>query len=210
MGSNESDDTTESDWDLVRRAKGGDEPAYAALVHRHQAALHAFVFRSVRSYEESRDLTQEVFVRAWFALQRVREDARFTTWLFQIAVNLCRDHAKSKATRNARQTDSLSRPPSAERHDDRDFPSADLTPDANVVRSETIAALEAEVRALPPELQPAFVLGALEGRSHREVAEILKLSAKAVEVRIYRARRWLVERLARRGIGGASPSDTFE
>src|SRR5450755_1197366 len=85
------------DWDLAEAAGGGDEDAFAALTARHQNTMHRFIFRSIGQEETARDLTQEVFVRAWFALPKVSQKAKFTTWLFQIAVNLCRDHARSKS-----------------------------------------------------------------------------------------------------------------
>lgn len=195
MGPSESSEPT--DWDLAHRAKSGDEAAYATLISRHQPAIHSFIFRSVGDVETARELTQEVFVKAWFALARVREQAQFTTWLFQIAVNLCRDHAKSKYTRNARRTESFSRDDRDNGSEYREFASPAATPDREAQQHELLAALEAEIQALPADLRSAFILGAVEHRSHKEVATILRLTAKAVEVRIYRARRLLGERLKR-------------
>lgn len=198
MGPNEPD--SELDWNLAERAKQGDESAYAQLIERYQAPIHSFVFRSVGDMETARDLAQEVFVRAWFALARVRAKARFSTWLFQIAVNLCRDHAKSKATRNARKTDSFSRRQEDDRAEDREFASSMLSPDEDAGSREVIDALEAEIQALPEELRSPFVLGAVERRPYKDVAALLGLSPKAVEVRIYRARRLLAGRLSQLGL----------
>ncbi len=191
------------DWDLAERAKCGDESAYELLILRYQAPIHSFIFRSVSDDETARDLSQEVFVRAWFALDRVKPKARFSTWLFQIAVNLCRDHAKSKATRNARITDSFTRQPSDERPEEREFASAQPSPAEHAASKEAMECLESEIRALPEELRIPFVLGAVEHQPYKEVAAILGLSAKAVEVRIYRARQQLCERLTRSGFGKA-------
>lgn len=194
-----NDPTETPDWELVRQAKQGDEAPYERLIARYQAPIHSFIFRSVGNVETARDLAQDVFVRAWFALPRVREQAQFSTWLFQIAVNICRDHAKSKATRNARRTDSLTRDDIDGQPGERDFPASTPTPAKEAQENESLAALEAEVHALPNELRAAFILGALEHRPHKDVAAILGLSPKAVEVRIYRARRFLGERLAHLG-----------
>ena len=186
----------ESDWDLAQRAKGGDEAAFEDLILRYQAPIQSFVFRSTLDVETARDLTQEVFVRAWFALGRVQAKAQFSTWLFQIAVNLCRDHAKSKASKNARVTQSFSPPAGDDRSEDREFASPQPSPSQNLESQEALESLEAEIKTLPLELRSPFILGAVEQRSHKEVAAILGMSAKAVEVRIYRARRLLCERLA--------------
>jgi RNA polymerase sigma-70 factor (ECF subfamily) len=146
-----------------------------------------------RKVETARDLTQEVFVKAWFALGRVQERARFSTWLFQIAANLCRDHAKSKAARNARRTGPIAREKDDENNGDRDFPHPGLAPDKQALMNEAMA-------ALPVELREAFILGAIDQLPHKEVSSILGISAKAVEVRICRARKILTEQLAVEGV----------
>ncbi len=195
-----SDAETENDWELARRATDGDEDAYARLIARYQGPIHSFIYRSVGNEETALDLAQEVFVKAWFALGRVREKARFSTWLFQIAVNLCRDHAKSRAARQSRVTYSFARDERDEKTGDREFPHPDPAPDRQVELSEDASVLAAEIRKLPTDLRTAFQLGAVEGVPHKEAGDILGISAKAVEVRIYRARRILAERLSAQGI----------
>jgi len=188
------------DWELARLAADGNEQAYAVLIERHQSPIHVFIFRSVGEEETARDLTQEVFVKAWFALKHVRERARFTTWLFQIAANLCRDHAKSKAARNARVTYSLTRDRDDADGEERDFPHPDVSPDRQAQFHETMESLNRAIRFLPVDLREAFLLGAVDQLPHKEVSTILGISPKAVEARIYRARRVLAERLVSEGI----------
>ncbi len=193
-------DPEPDDWQLVGLAQAGDEPAYAALIERHQGAINGFIFRSVCDIETSCELTQEVFIRAWFALERTRPQARFTTWLFQIAVNLCRDHAKSKNSRQARLTDSVV---SIDKHGDehtRELPSPMATPDRQAQWGETMDVLESEIARLPTNLRETFLLGVIEDHSHKEIAAMLKISAKAVETRIRRARQRLAERLQSLGV----------
>ena len=187
------------DWALARRAAGGDEAAYAILIERHQGPIHGFIFRSVGEVETAKDLTQEVFVKAWFALGRVQERARFSTWLFQIAANLCRDHAKSKATRNARMTNPMARENDDGGTEEREFPHPGLSPDNQAHMNETMAALHRAIAALPVELREAFILGAIDQLPHKEISSILGISPKAAEVRIYRARKILAEQLAGEG-----------
>jgi RNA polymerase sigma-70 factor (ECF subfamily) len=188
------------DWDLARRAGGGDEHAYAVLIERHKGPIHGFIFRSVGEEETAKDLTQEVFVKAWFALGRVRERARFSTWLFQIAANLCRDHAKSKATRNARMTNSMIREKDDGSTEERDFAHPGPPPDNQARLNETMATLQRAMTSLPVELREVFILGAIDQLPHKEISSRLGISPKAVEARIYRARKVLVERLAGEGI----------
>ena len=141
-----------------------------------------------------------MFVKAWFALGRVQERARFSTWLFQIAANLCRDHAKSKATRNARMTNSLAREKQDGVTEERDFPHPGLSPDSQAQMNEMMGALHRAIAALPVELREVFILGAIDQLPHKEISSILGISPKAAEVRIYRARKILAEQLAGEGI----------
>ncbi len=187
------------DWALARRAAGGDETAYAVLIERHQGPIHGYIFRSVGDVETARELTQEVFVKAWFALGRVQERARFSTWLFQIAANLCRDHAKSKATRNARMTNPMVRERDDGSTEERDFPHPGMSPSEQALMNETMKALDRAIVALPVELREVFILGAIDQLPHKEISSILGISPKAVEVRIYRARKILSEQLAGEG-----------
>ena len=125
-----SDSAEPDDWRLVCLARNGDEDAYATLIGRHQRPIHAFIHRHIGDAETARELTQEVFVRAWFALDRARPRAKFTTWLFQIAINLCRDQVKSRAARQARMTDSTVYETDAGDRDERELPDSGASPDS--------------------------------------------------------------------------------
>lgn len=188
------------DWQLAVRARDGDEAAYEQLIERHQAATHAFIFRYVGNSATASDLAQETFVRAWFGLDRVRPKAKFTTWLFQIAINLCRDYAKSKAGRQSRLAEPLVSHSADGDEYEREFAAAGPLPDADAQFGELQAMLGREIARLPIKLRESFILGVIEERSHKEVAEIVKASPKAVEVRIHRARQLLSTRLAQAGV----------
>jgi RNA polymerase sigma-70 factor (ECF subfamily) len=196
----ESEWSTGEDWDLAEAAGRGDESAFAELTSRHQDPVHRFIFRSVGQEETARDLTQEVFVRAWFALPKLDRKAQFTTWLFRIAVNICRDHAKSKAARQERNTFSLEKDSRDETAVERQLVHPDPSPDKLLEQSEAARLLDEEIRRLPNELLQPFLLGAVEGYPYKEIAVMLGLSPKAVEVRVYRARRLLMERLGNSGL----------
>lgn len=175
------------DWDLVERARGGEEAAYEELIDRYQIPIYSFIYRSVGHEGTARDLAQETFVRAWFALPKLKPGGKFSTWLFQVALNLCRDHFKSKVARQWQVTELL----------EGDREGSGLAPDESAARTEEVAELEAEIRQLPDQLREPFVLGAVEGHSHDEIGKILGISAKSVETRIYRARKFLMERVAK-------------
>ncbi len=187
------------DLELVDAFAGGDESAFDGLMARYSEPVFHFIYRHVFNEADARELTQEVFVRLFFNVAKFKPEAKFSTWLYQIALNLCRDHAKSRRTRQTAVTDSLSTCEDDDERPARDFAVETRTPSDEAAMREKMAALEAGMEALPPDLRTALVLTALEQRSHQECAELLKTTPKAVETRVYRARKQLHEWLAKAG-----------
>ncbi|MEO8353540.1 MAG: RNA polymerase sigma factor [Chthoniobacteraceae bacterium] len=187
------------DLELVEGLAGGDESALDGLMDRYQEPVFHFIYRHVFNEDDARDLTQEVFVRLFFNVRKFKPEAKFSTWLYQIALNLCRDRAKSRKTRQAARTDSLSA-----REDDREHPACDLAVEARTPLDEALArekliALDDGMAALPHDLRTALVLTTLEQRSHQECATLMKTTPKAIETRVYRARKFLTEWMSKAG-----------
>ncbi len=179
-----------SDESLMADLAAGGDSALDPLMLRWQAPLRAFLMRHLQNEADALDLAQETFVRIYRHRERYRTGARFTTWMFQIALNLARDHARKNIRR---RTDSLEGAPAAE--------SAALAhpspgPAAAAGAAEEIAAVRASIAALPDELREVLVLFEYEDRSHAEIAEIVGTTPKAVETRLYRARDKLRSALA--------------
>ena len=191
----------ESDPDLalVQALTGGDESALTGLMDRYEQPIFHFIYRHVPNDADARELAQEVFVRLFFNVGKFKPDAKFSTWLYQIALNLCRDHVKSRRVRQAAQTDSLTT-----QEDDHEHPAGDVaveirTPSDEALAREKLAALDDGMAALPHDLRTALVLTTLEQRSHQECATLLKTTPKAIETRVYRARKFLLEWMSKAG-----------
>ena len=170
----------------MRALQAGDESALNKLMRKYQEPLFWFIWRYTGDEETARDLLQETFVRLYFGIRRFKPHAKFVTWLYSIAMNLCRDYARSKQRRQSYATESLD---AGDLH--REVPAADRGPAADVESHERLAALEKAIQELPHDLRTALLLFAVEGRSQQECAELLGVSAKAVETRVYRARKRL-------------------
>jgi RNA polymerase sigma-70 factor (ECF subfamily) len=179
-----------SDADLARRAAAGDDRAYAQLVSRHKDGLHRLLRGYLGDAEEAREAAQEAFIAAWSALGRYDPARPFGAWLRTIAVNKARDRGRRRAFRRLIFGD---RPP--EETDARHRPDPAATPDEALIHRERLALLDRAVASLPDALKAPLLLTAIEGRSQQETADILGVSAKAVETRVYRARRLLAEAL---------------
>lgn len=180
-----------SDETLMGALAGGDLPALDALMLRWQTPLRAFLYRHLHNEADALDLAQETFVRLYRHRDRYRTGARFTTWMFQIALNLARDHVR-KAQR--RRTDSLEGAPPAAT---AGLAASGSSPDAAARRAEEVAAVRSAIAALPEDLREVLVLFEYEDKTHAEIAEIIAASPKAVETRLYRARDKLRASLVR-------------
>jgi RNA polymerase sigma-70 factor (ECF subfamily) len=184
-----------SDQALTARAVKGEQAAFATLMRRHKGWLYRFVRRYVTDGEEAYDVLQESFASAWAALSRYDPDRPFEIWLRRIALNKCRDRARREAVRRAF---GLSRRGPEETESVAD---SAASADQTLATGQAMKALEQAIAALPSALKEPLVLTVLEGLSHRDAGELLGLSAKAVEVRVYRAKRQLAETLDRDAMG---------
>ena len=178
-----------NDADLIARAKGGDRRAVADLIARHKHWLYRFIRRYVGDADDAQDVVQESFVAAVMNLGRYDPERPFDIWLRRIALNKCRDRARRRAVR---RVIGLDQRPSAEPVD-----IVDPTPSAadTLETAEALKLLDQAIAALPQALKEPLVLTALEGLSQKEAGEVLGLSPKAVEVRVYRAKRQLASLL---------------
>jgi RNA polymerase sigma-70 factor (ECF subfamily) len=191
---------TPEDPDLpaVQALQAGNDQALTPLMDRHQDGLFRFIYRQTSNEADALDLTMESFVRAYFNIGKFRPTARFKTWLYRIALNLCRDHLRSRAYRYSLQTDSFD---ASGEESGGAFAVwfTDDTPARRTGCNEELVALTNAINELPTDLKNAFVLRTLEDRPEAEAAELLGLSRKAVGARVNRARRLLLSKMSEMG-----------
>lgn len=185
---------------LMAALAGGEDLALNRLIERWQGPVRQFVFRSTQHETDTEDLVQETFVRVYRHRQRYAPKGRFSTWLFTIAANLCRNHAEKKSRRltvslDAPLEDATGDPSGRGALPQHAAPDAD--PAVAVVTNERLAAVRAAIGELPPDLREAVLLFEYQQLSHAEIAQVAGATPKAIETRLYRARALLRERLAR-------------
>lgn len=183
-GPNERDDAA-----LVAAVLAGDQRAFTQLMRRHKDSLYRFVRGYVGDASEAYDLVQEAFIAAWRALTRYDQRRSFPVWLKRIAINKCRDWRRRRAVRQFFY-----------KADDIHRPGLDVEAPAPLTSNpeEELIRLDAAIAALPANLKEPLLLSLTEDMSHRDIGEALGLSAKTVEMRIYRARRALAATLGTR------------
>lgn len=184
-------DADSTDAELVGRALKGDDPAFTQLMRRHKAALFRFAQRYTGNADAAYDVVQESFVAAWKALDRYDGRRSFGVWLRSIALNKARDRARRLFVRRLVFGQSDLDSPEARRQAD---PQVDA--EATLLARERRQALDAALAQLPAALKAPLILTYFEGLSQQQAGEVLGLTAKAVEVRVYRARQRLAQLLA--------------
>lgn len=178
----------DSDPQLVARALAGQQTAYGALMTRHREAVFRLARHHTGDESEALDVTQEAFIAAFASLARFDATRPFRAWLMRIAVNKCPDWARRRAVRRLFR---MARP----LDDACDIADQGLDPEAHAISQAELARVSAAVAALPANLKDPLILCRLEGMSMAEAADVLGLTEKAVETRIYRARQKLSEML---------------
>ena len=181
-----------SDSPLIHRALRGDQKAYAELLERYRGPLYNLLYRMVRSKEETEDLVQEAFMKAFASLATFNEEFAFSTWLYKIAINNTIDHLRKKRLR----TYSLDKPiQSREGEVKREYPDVSWAADKDVLSTEKTAIISQAIDELPEKYRMAIILRHTEEKSYEEIAEILNIPLGTVKARIFRAREALKRKL---------------
>ena len=186
-------DNDASDEALMTRLRGGDDNALAPLMARWEVPMKRYLARIVQNSHEAEELAQETFVRLYQSRDRFREGARFSPWLYAIAANLARNRLRWWRRRPAVSLEAWTEFGG----EAADESSAGHAASGALEQRECAEAVRAAVAALPVELREALVLCEYEGLAQAEAAEALGVTPKAVEMRLYRARAALRNRLQR-------------
>ena len=177
-----------SDSELAALALGGRQSAYTALLGRYREPVFRLVRATIGDSNAAVDVTQEAFVSAFSALKSYDSDRPFKTWVCRIAINKCRDWARRRAVR---RFFSFALPIEAAAI------IADETSlaDKQMVDRAELARVQGAIARLPLAIREPLVLRTIEGLTQADVAQVLGISEKAVETRLYRARLRLIELL---------------
>jgi RNA polymerase sigma-70 factor (ECF subfamily) len=201
------------EFDAVAAVRSGDEEAFASLVESHRRELQVHCYRMLGSLEDSEDLVQETFLRAWRKRETFEGRSSFRAWLYRIATNACLD-ALERRPRIVSHYDGAQ--PVAEVPWLQPYPdqllegvaAGDAEPEAEVVAKETIElAFIAAIQLLPPRQRAVLISRDVLGWSAAECASLLDVSVAAVNSALQRARATLKQHLPRRRAEWAPGSD---
>lgn len=172
--------------DLIRRAKQGDMLAFEELILKHEKIVYNVALRMMNHSEDARDISQEVFLKAYRNLANFDERSAFSTWLYRITHNTCIDEMRK---RKGKQSYSLEE--ELENEDgsmQRQIADEGDTPEESLLREEQKSEILQALDTLSEEHKAAIILRDVKGLSYEEISEILELSLGTVKSRISRAR----------------------
>jgi RNA polymerase sigma-70 factor (ECF subfamily) len=187
-------DQTDPDAALMLRVKRGDRAAFSALVEKYKQPVMNFVFRSLRDEIEAEDLAQNVFLQVYKSRARYERTAKFSTWLFTIARNLCLNEIRRR-TRHPAESLEESQPENEDaalrQYEDKKV----ALPTEYVLQGELAGKIEEALAALPENQRTAILLCRQDELSYEEIAQVLGCSLSATKSLIHRGRETLKEKL---------------
>ena len=190
--------------ELVQQAKAGDRAAFAGLVSAYEGKIYNLALRYLGSREDAMDASQEVFLRVFRFLPGFQEESGFSTWIYRIGVNVCKDmlHRRLK-----RAEQPLEVPDEEDEGRPVDVPDLRYDPERIMEGVELRQALSDAILALPEKQREIIILRDIRGLSYEEIALALALEAGTVKSRLFRARENLRKKLLQNGnIFGVSVS----
>ncbi len=164
---------------LIARSQQQDHEAFGQLVDRHASVIVNLAYRMVGNRADAEDLAQDAFLAAFKALSTFRADSKFSTWLYRIAANKCKDWLRAK------------HPPAVEL-DDNEALAAHVvephTPERLLSQQQVAQQLDEAIQRLPPLYREAFVLKHIEGLSYEDMQDLLGVNADTLKMRVYKGR----------------------
>jgi len=170
-----------ADTDLICRAAGGDSFAFQALVERHRSMVYRVAYQFAGNHHDAEDIAQEVFIKVYRSLDRFRQDAQLTSWMYRIVMNACIDHRR-------RQRPAVAAPFGEEAEQRMlNTPEDRPDPEERAYAGELGQVLESEIGRLPNGQRVVFVMRHHQGMKLCEIAEALGLAEGTVKRQLHAA-----------------------
>lgn len=191
VGDSDPDHMASADSDLISRAARGDPSAFQTLVERHRSMVYRIAYQFAGNHHDAEDIAQEVFIKVYRSLDRFRQDAQLSSWMYRIVMNACIDHRRRQTSAGAA--------PFGEEAEQKMLNTPEETPDpeARAYGGELGQVLESEIRRLPRGQRIVFVMRHHQGMKLCEIADALGLAEGTVKRQLHAAVHRLRQALVR-------------
>ncbi len=186
--------TEKTDREIINEVLDGNTEIFQLIIFRYQKVIFNYIYRMVKHRQEAEDLAQETFVRVFSKLKRYDHAYEFSTWIYRIALNVCRDFFRRKKFFFF----SLQNPVGEEEESEfADFIAQESfsDPDGVILNQELKLEIEKAILRLPVKFREIIVLRHIDGLSYEEIANVTSLPIGTVKTYIYRARKKLQDDL---------------
>jgi RNA polymerase sigma-70 factor (ECF subfamily) len=184
----------EDDSQLVSSCRKGEVDAFEALVEKYQKKMLNTAYRMIGDYDEACEVVQDAFLSAYRSIKKFRGEARFSTWLYSIVLNLSKNRMKQIRTRGAREIYSMDAREEREEGSRRmDPPDPGPSVPEQMEKKEVDARVQVCISGLESEYREVLVLRDIQGFSYEEIRDILKIPDGTLKSRLFRARDALRE-----------------
>ena len=173
------------DSHLVEKVKKGNKGAFNFLVNKYYPRVYASLFSFTKSKEDSEDLAQQTFIKAWQQIESFRGDSAFFTWIYRIAINLAKNFVVSSSYKKQKANTSI------------EDAAIEITSYENIesvlTHNQSMQEIRDFIKTMPESLKTAFTLRESEGKSYEEISIITNTPIGTVRSRIFRARESIIE-----------------
>jgi RNA polymerase sigma-70 factor (ECF subfamily) len=188
--------SSRADTVLIRAVQAGDMAAFDELVLKHKDRLFNLVYWSVGDYQDANDCAQEIFIKVFKSIKKFRFESAFSTWLYRIAINTCKNRIKSSSYRWKKKTVSLETANSSKNGNPfSDIVNGAPTPVKALEKKERTMRIQNAINSLPEEQNRVVVLRDIQGLSYQDISDITGLNLGTVKSRLARGRLELKNRL---------------
>lgn len=177
---------------IIQAALAGEEKAYEFLLNRYQRGVYNIIYQMIKNREETEDLVQETFIKAFKALESYNDRYAFSTWLYKIAYNNCIDSIRKKKIR----TYPIDKPiVTKEGTINQEIRDESTSPEKDLLYSEKKTLIQKSIDQLPIKYQQIIHLRHREDKSYEEISQILNIPLGTVKARMFRAREILKKKI---------------
>ena len=178
-------ETHEEDFSWVKEFKEGNKDAFNWLVLKHKKRIFNICYRFMGAYEDANDCAQEVFIKMYHSLYKFKLEAKFTTWLYRVAINTCMNKVTSRSYKQSQRNQSLDAGVGETLGDSSFHPEQDLH------RKKQQQQIQDCIRKLPEKFRAVVVLRDIDGLVYEEITQVVQQTLGTVKSRIARARKQL-------------------